>query len=323
LSGAWYNENNRQKAEWLLALIAEGQIAPGVVDERPIQQVGADDLRNFTQCHFFAGIGAWSYAGRRAGWPDSRPLWTGSCPCGPFSIAGRQADFADPRHLWPFWFQLISQCRPGVLLGEQVANAGAWLDLVQCNLETEAYTFAAVDLSAAGFGGAHIRQRYFWVADTNDPEWWAEKSPWDLNDWPPAGRAQGDSHLRERGAPLRLANTNRTGLDGVAVLGLRGPDLHDLDGRRADGWLAHPDGGQPGDGDLQRGRQHGQFAQDGVFADWLFCRDERWRPVEPGTFPLVDETPARLGRLRGYGDAVDAEVATQFVRAYMEVAPWH
>jgi hypothetical protein len=38
---------------------------------------------------------------------------------------------------------------------------------------------------------------------------------------------------------------------------------------------------------------------------------------------LVDETPARLGRLRGYGDAVDAEVATQFVRAYMEVAPWH
>jgi DNA (cytosine-5)-methyltransferase 1 len=34
----------------------------------------------YTQCHFFAGIGVWSYALRRAGWPDDREVWTGSCP---------------------------------------------------------------------------------------------------------------------------------------------------------------------------------------------------------------------------------------------------
>ena len=32
----------------------------GVVDERPIDAVKPGDLRGFTQCHFFAGIGGWS-----------------------------------------------------------------------------------------------------------------------------------------------------------------------------------------------------------------------------------------------------------------------
>ena len=47
-------------------------------------------------------------------------------------------------------------------------------------------------------------------------------------------------------------------------------------------------------------------------ADWLFCRDGKWRPVEPGTFPLAHEAPARVGRLRGYGNAIDTETRTQF-----------
>jgi hypothetical protein len=45
-------------------------------------------LPGYDQCHFFAGIGGWSYALRLAGWPDDRPVWTGSCPCQPLSSAG-------------------------------------------------------------------------------------------------------------------------------------------------------------------------------------------------------------------------------------------
>ncbi len=52
--------------------------------------------------------------------------------------------------------------------------------------------------------------------------------------------------------------------------------------------------------------------------DWLYCRDDKWRPVGPGTFPLVDETPARVGRLRAYGNALDAETATEFCIAVAE-----
>jgi DNA (cytosine-5)-methyltransferase 1 len=54
-------------------------------------------------------------------------------------------------------------------------------------------------------------------------------------------------------------------------------------------------------------------------ADWLFCTDGKWRPVEAGTFPLADGTPCRLGRLRGYGDAINAQVAKAFIESYMNV----
>jgi DNA (cytosine-5)-methyltransferase 1 len=37
---------------------------------------------------------------------------------------------------------------------------------------------------------------------------------------------------------------------------------------------------------------------------WIACRDGKSRPVEPGTFPLAHGAPARVVRLRGYGNAI-------------------
>src|SRR5277367_6106963 len=115
---AYYNEIDKFCVEWLKNLIAEGLIAPGDVDDRDIRDVLPSDLRGYTQCHFFAGIGGWSYALRLSGWPDDKPVWTGSCPCQPFSVAGKQAGFADPRHLWPQFRRLISERRPATVFGE-------------------------------------------------------------------------------------------------------------------------------------------------------------------------------------------------------------
>lgn len=119
---AYYNEIEPYAAEWLRNLIVAGLIAPGDVDTRSIEDVRPDDLRGYEQCHFFAGIGGWSYALRLAGVPDDRRIWTGSCPCQPFSAAGKGAGFADERHLWPAFFHLIRECRPERVVGEQVAN---------------------------------------------------------------------------------------------------------------------------------------------------------------------------------------------------------
>jgi DNA (cytosine-5)-methyltransferase 1 len=163
---AYYNEIEPFAAQWLRNLIDAGHIAPGVVDTRSIEEVTANDLKGFTQCHFFAGIGVWSYALRRAGWSDDRPSGQVHAPASR-SVPAESGRKDDERHLFPTWFRLISECRPDVIFGEQVASKDGlgWLDDVRDHLERAEYAFAGFDLCAAGFGAPHIRQRLFWVAD--------------------------------------------------------------------------------------------------------------------------------------------------------------
>lgn len=287
---AFYNENDPFAAQWLRNLIAAGHIAPGVVDERSIEDVTPDDLHGFTQCHFFAGVGVWSLALRRAGWPDDKPVWTGSCPCQPFSAPGKRKGFADERHLWPAFFHLISECKPGVILGEQVASKDGlgWLDLVQTDLEATNYAVGTVDLCAAGFGAPHIRQRLFWVADTFGGK---RARSWNK-------RQAGGNESSDRRAAGGMDNTKCIGWKPGRNRNNAGNDGQQFSPTVKNGFASPTKG----------------YWRD---ADWLFCRDGKWRPVEPGTFPLVDGVAGRVGKLRAYGNAIVAPVAEEFIRAYM------
>lgn len=182
---AYYNENDPKTAAWLRELIRAGLIADGEVDERSITDVTADDLRGFVQCHFFAGIGGWSYALRLAGWDDARPVWTGSCPCQPWSVAGAGEGINDPRHLWPAWLRLIDECRPATIFGEQTASEDGkyWLDLVYVGLEARDYAIAAANLPAAGQGAPHARARLWFVAHTDREGFHGERAL--LQQWEP------------------------------------------------------------------------------------------------------------------------------------------
>ncbi|HGJ5877685.1 MAG TPA: DNA cytosine methyltransferase [Arsenophonus nasoniae] len=300
---AYYNEIDPYAAQWLRNLITAGHIADGDVDERSIEDVKPDDLKPYTQCHFFAGIGVWSYALRNAGWPDNRPVWTGSCPCQPFSAAGKGKGFADERHLWPAFFHLIQQCKPEVIFGEQVASKDglAWLDLVQTDLEAEKYTTTALDLCAAGFGAPHIRQRLYWVADTHCTG---------LERW--EGMQCGNQiSIGSSGLADGLGHAECNGLDVDAFSRITSKSKEEkrlLESQRPD---------------TRNSLLHTTDATNGFWrdADWLYCRDGKWRSVEPGTCPLAYGIANRVGRLRAYGNAIVAPVAEELVRAYLEVQP--
>ncbi|MGE5874330.1 DNA cytosine methyltransferase [Klebsiella quasipneumoniae] len=317
---AYYNEIDPFAAQWLRNLIAAGHIAPGEVDERSIEDVTPDDLRGFTQCHFFAGIGVWSHSLRLAGWPDDRPVWTGSCPCQPFSAAGKGDGFADERHLWPHFFHLISERRPQHVFGEQVAAgiANAWFDLVQADLEGMGYAFGLVPFTSAGIGAPHIRERAYWVAESAG-EQCQKLLP---------GLAQGVGAEGSRSSAKSTGLCSVGSLDNADKPGLERHFRNDSAAGRegTTGPVAAP-------GVHMRALEVNGFWRD---ADWLLCRDDKWRPVEPGTFPLVDGAAARLGRvepgvarvassnrvgrLKGYGNAINAQAAAAFIRAYMGVA---
>lgn len=363
-AAAYYNEIDPFAAQWLRNLIAAGHIAPGEVDERSIEDVTPDDLRGFTQCHFFAGIGVWSHSLRLAGWPDDRPVWTGSCPCQPFSAAGKGDGFADERHLWPHFFHLIGERRPQHVFGEQVAsgNANTWFDLVQADLEGMGYAFGLVPFTSAGIGAPHIRERAYWVADAcgerirakESAEVNGEKGEIPIQIW--QQRIRTDPWTGSAPAFCGLGNANvarlerLSGNDGAAgrerATGpAAAPGVHDGLANTT-GQLHHQcnDGANEWgrQGDTEQNRMGGEpvrtlevngFWRD---ADWLLCRDGKWRPVEPGTFPLVDGAAARMGRvepgvarvassnrvgrLKGYGNAINAQAAAAFIRAYMGVA---
>lgn len=163
----FYNEWEPKTAAWLRELARQGHITNGVVDERSIKDIQPDEVRGYRRAHFFAGIGGWDYALRLAGWPDDRPVWTGSCPCQSESLAGERRGAEDPRHLWPDFFGLIKERQPATVFGEQVdaAAKSGWIDLVRTDLEAEGYAFGFHVLGAHSAGAWHIRQRIFWVAD--------------------------------------------------------------------------------------------------------------------------------------------------------------
>lgn len=245
----YYNEFNTATAKWLHNLCRTRAINYGTVDGRDIRKIKHEELARYWRVHFFAGIGGWDLALDLAGWPKDREVWTGSCPCQPFSMAGKKRGYADERDLWPYLFRLISERRPTTVFGEQVDNkyGREWLSRLRSDLEGIGYAVGDASVNSAGVGAFQVRQRLYWVANTESP-----------------GRCGG--------VPVEEARGTESGGSGKNLLFGSRPDHRGSSSTLAVGDVCAPSNG----------------------------------------------IPARMGRLRGYGNAIDPEVAAMFIRAFME-----
>jgi len=302
----YYNEFDAYCGQWLRNLGNANEIPCGFVDERSICDVVPTDLCGYQQCHFFAGIGIWARALKDAGWPDEWPVWTGSCPCQPFSSAGKRGGFDDERHLWPAWFWHIQHERPDTIFGEQVTGADEWVDLVRGDLEGIGYTFGCAEIPSAGFGAANIRARTYWLAHTNGQR---GRTGHDQSD--ASANWRNDAERRGIVGGMADANGNPTRRNTGTVLAA---ETESGSQRLINGdYLVRPrDGGNFG-GFPDRLRLGGDPVE------WVYCRDEKWRPIEPGTLPLAASDSSTVGRLRAYGNAINLRTATEFVRAFLDI----
>ncbi|HHC0136891.1 TPA: DNA cytosine methyltransferase [Klebsiella pneumoniae] len=332
MTASYYNEWDASAAAWLRELINNKLIPYGYVDERSITEVTPSDLEGFTQCHFFAGIGGWPLALQLAGIPASTQLWTGSPPCQPFSVAGKSLGFDDERHLAPAFLRLIRECKPQLLFGEQVAAAIGrhWLDFVFLNLEDKGYACGSAVLPACSVGAPHKRDRLFFGAmqlgDTN-----SERHNWQYALLQREGQKDMPEATRT-GEAGRIAQTNcEQQRQGCCT---RKRTNYVSEGREQDttasaGFCS----------DNATNPHHGFWSD----ADWIGCRDGKFRPVEAWTqqmvdgvpggmghsgdpcvaaafeeigFPLGKDIPARVARLRGYGNAIVPQCAAEFIAAF-------
>lgn len=373
----YYNEWDKGAAAWLRELIKAGLIPNGYVDDRSITDVRPSDLEGFTQCHFFCGIAGWPLALAIAGIPATVPLWTGSPPCQPFSVAGAGAGKRDSRHLAPAFLDLVAECRPQLIFGEQVAAAvtkDQWADSLLIELAEEGYASGFTVLPACSVGAPHKRDRLFFGAVGNSScerhyrvnsllrQGEAERGPGSFLEIAWSGEAyelahtngeqrDGSKHIRQGRRPepangsigRSLADANDTrpqrrhrvsecadqqpARPQCVADSLEQPGGQRWERREAPAPRHQHDGETPNRSQSEYGPAESgahRFLEDAANphhgfwsdADWLGCRDGKFRPVESGSFPLAHGIPARVGRLRGYGNAIVPQVAAEFIKAF-------
>lgn len=216
---AYYNEIDPFAASWLRELIKAGCIAPGEVDERSIADVQPADLAGFTQCHFFAGISGWELALRQAGWPDEKPVWTGSCPCFPADTLIHTKDGLVP----------IQDIRPGM---EVLTHKKRWRTVVRTGSKPFQETIV---LRGQGHYGLSCTPNHPFLTSEGS---WVEANSMQHKRW--------------------------------------------------------------------------------VNASELLCGDGFWRPTKPYALPLAPGLPGRMGRMRGYGNALCVPQAQAFIEAFID-----
>lgn len=312
-----------------------------------------------------------SAAGKRAGRDDARhlgPVFVDLVRAGrPPVLFGEQVASSDA---------IGRAAKPGKQ-GAGTEPAWAWWDDLSLRLEAAGYAAWAAVVPAASVGAPHIRQRLFFgavdlrfaaggLAHGDDTRLGGRREP-------RRGRAA-ECVARQGGMAGGLAIADHQRRDRLdALLQWRGQEQAGAEtagvgssGGLADAGRAGDErGSRPGETSGTQGSAQGEAWQrewggsaagagcapgerprptNGFWgtADWLLCRDERWRPAQssvqrvadglpggvvpsgafvPASYPLAPshKDARRVMRLRGYGNAIVPQAAAEFIAASREV----
>lgn len=237
----------------------------------------------------------------------------GGFPCQDVSLAGKRAGIAGERTgLWQEYRRLIGELRPRYVLAENVPgilSAGAG-DVLR-DLAALGYDALWECIPASAVGAPHRRDRWWLVAHANGRNASAERQQ----------RGGEQRQQPEDGGVGRMADACCAGLEVVSEQSARHQCATSERGR-AIGDVANANGEQRDWSGVGRPRRRAE-PTDGSGSDfwadreWIYCTDGKWRPIEPGTFPLAHGVPARLAKCRSASNAVVSKIPEIIGRAIM------
>jgi len=259
-------------------------------------------------------------------------LLTGGFPCQPFSVAGKQRGKDDDRYLWPEMLRIIRQARPTWIVGENVAGiVNMALDQVHTDLEGEGYEVESLIIPACAVDAPHRRDRVWIVGHSKLNGLTASKTSGGLLDkseeqrgkvkeWESSGASCASSDVADS---ISLSERSAHGSKEWGCV--RGRQDEDISQRDEVGSNSSDSRENVADTISQRGcggNSEREYAEDAGQSS----RDSRdnsrgvatWLP-EPNVGRVAHGVPNRVAKLRGLGNAIVPQVASEIIRCINQV----
>ena len=230
-------------------------------------------------------------------------LCTGGYPCQPFSNAGLRRGEKDDRHLWPEMLRVIQECRPTWVLAENVAgHITMGLDEVLSDLEGEDYSCQPFVIPACAKDANHRRDRV-WIVGNANTKRHSPKQGYGKTDETEQFRSSGTSSSRK-------IFGNSESKHGNECREYSEPSERSISKSEKSGsknFLAH-----------SISRRCEERESETKSHPRLNCESQRteqfWLP-EPDVGRVAHGISNRVDRLRGLGNAIVPQVASEIIRA--------
>jgi len=245
-------------------------------------------------------------------------LLTGGFPCQPFSVAGKQRGKDDNRYLWPEMLRVIQEARPTWIIGENVAGiVNLALDQVCADLEGQGYEVEPIIVPACAVDAPHRRDRVWIVGHSKLDGLTASKTSGGLLDqseeqrgkvkeWEPSGASCASSDVADtNGGQFSECESERKSVQMSGEGSQRICDVADTVSERGCG----------GNSKREYAEDAGQSSRD--------SRDNSrgvatWLP-EPNVGRVANGVSNRSHRLKGLGNAIVPQVASEIIRCINQV----